>query len=177
MSAKKKRRISGGFCFCCFSCCCWWPSGSPSGRCFSGRRPSWCRITPPRQQEQHAEDIGDSDEEKLTQTQGGGAVSLTYTSQVSISLSSGQATLYFANPSKSNQDIVLQIVAQDVVLAQSGTISPGKQVETLELWEGVAAQLSPGGYNGRFVVLYYQPDTHEKTIVNTEIPVNITVEP
>lgn len=131
----------------------------------------------PRQQEQHAEDIGDSDEEKLTQTQGGGAVSLTYTSQVSISLSSGQATLYFANPSKSNQDIVLQIVAQDVVLAQSGTISPGKQVETLELWEGVAAQLSPGGYNGRFVVLYYQPDTHEKTIVNTEIPVNITVEP
>ena len=131
----------------------------------------------PRQQEQHAEDIGDSDEEKLTQTQGGGAVSLTYTTQVSISLSSGQATLYFANPSKSNQDIVLQIVAQDVVLAQSGTISPGKQVETLELWEGVAAQLSPGGYNGRFVVLYYQPDTHEKTIVNTEIPVNITVEP
>lgn len=38
-----------------------------------------------------------------------------------------------------------------------------------------AAQLTPGGYNGNFVVLYYQPDTHEKTIVNTEIPVNITV--
>ncbi len=130
----------------------------------------------PRQQEQHAEDIGDSGEEKLTQSKGGGAVSLTYTTQVTISLADGQASLYFANPSRSNQDIVLQIVVQDVVLAQSGTISPGKQVTTLDLLEGAADQLSAGGYNGEFVVLYYQPDTHEKTIVNTQIPVNITVQ-
>lgn len=131
----------------------------------------------PRQEEQYAEDLGDSGDEKLTQAEGGGAVSLTYTTQVDISLSAEQATLYFANPSKSNQDMVLQIVVQDVVIAQSGTISPGKQVEKLDLLEDAAAKLAPGGYNGEFVVLYYQPDTHEKTIVNTEIPVNITVEP
>lgn len=113
---------------------------------------------------------------KVTWSLTGGAVSLTYTTQVTISLAEGQASLYFANPSRPNQDIVLQIVVQDVVLAQSGTISPGKQVTTLELLEGAADQLSAGGYNGEFVVLYYQPDTHEKTIVNTQIPVNITVQ-
>ncbi len=129
----------------------------------------------PRKAEQHAHDIGDSGEQKLEQAQGGGAVSITYTTQVEVSLSAKQATVYFANPSKSNQDIVLQIVVQDVVIAQSGTISPGKQTEKLDLLEGAAEQLTPGGYNGNFVVLYYQPDTHEKTIVNTEIPVNITV--
>lgn len=62
------------------------------------------------------------------------------------------------------------------MIAQSGTILPGKQIEKLDLLEDAAAKLQPGGYNGEFVVLYYQPDTHEKTIVNTEIPVNITVE-
>ena len=52
-----------------------------------------------------------------------------------------------------------------------------KQIEKLDLLEETAAKLQTGGYNGQFVVLYYQPDTREKTIVNTEIPVNITVEP
>lgn len=130
----------------------------------------------PRQQEAHAEEIGGADEEKLPQAQGGGAVSLSYTTDVRISLLKQQATLYFANPSKSNQDMVLQIVVQDTVLAQSGTIAPGRQVKELDLLKDAAQKLSPGGYEGKFAVFYYQPDTHEKTIVNTEIPVQITVE-
>ena len=73
--------------------------------------------------------------------------------------------------------MVLQLVVQDVVIAQSGTISPGKRVEKLDLLPDAAQRLSPGGYEGKFLVLFYQPDTHEKTIVNTEIPVQITVEP
>ena len=129
----------------------------------------------PRQVEENAEPIGDSGDEKLSQPEGGGAVSLTYAREVGISLAKKRATLMFANPTKSNQDIVLQIVIQDVVVAQSGTISPGKQVSRLRLLDGAAARLAPGGYDGMFKVLYYQPDTHEKTIVNTEIPVNITV--
>lgn len=35
--------------------------------------------------------------------------------------------------------------------------------------------LSAGGYEGKFAVLYYDPDTGEKAVVNTEIPVTITV--
>ena len=63
-----------------------------------------------------------------------------------------------------------------MILAQSGKLSPGKQLDTLELLEGAASRLQPGGYNGQFVVLFYQPDTGEKTIVNTEIPVDVTVQ-
>ena len=74
----------------------------------------------PRQEEQYVKDIGDSGDEKLPQAEGGGAVSLTYTTKVTVDLSDRMASLYFANPSKSNQDIVLQIIVQDVVSSWTG---------------------------------------------------------
>lgn len=129
----------------------------------------------PVNEEKYAEDIGDDGDKKLDQAEGGGAVSLTYSTDVDISLDKKLATLFFANPSKSNQDMVLQIVVHDTVVAQSGTISPGKQIGKMDLLSSGARKLQAGGYDGKFVVLYYQPDTHEKTIVNTDIPVKITV--
>lgn len=129
----------------------------------------------PVNEEKYAEDIGDDGDKKLDQAEGGGAVSLTYSTDVDISLDKKLATLFFANPSKSNQDMVLQIVVHDVVVAQSGTISPGKQIGKMDLLRSGARKLQAGGYDGKFVVLYYQPDTHEKTIVNTDIPIKITV--
>lgn len=129
----------------------------------------------PQQTESNAEKIGDEKDEKLEQPQGGGAVSLTYSRDVNISLSGNTASLLFGNPTKSNQDMVLQLIVQDTVLLQSGLLTPGNQVRTLDLFEDVNQQLSPGGYEGKFVVLYYQPDSGEKAIVTTEIPVNIIV--
>ena len=35
--------------------------------------------------------------------------------------------------------------------------------------------LSPGGYEGKFIVLYYDPDSGEKAMVNTEIPITVNV--
>lgn len=130
----------------------------------------------PRREDKYAQSLDDQGDEKLEQVQGGGAVSLAYSTKVTVTLDDGMASVYFANPSKSNQDMVLQLVVQDVILAQSGRLSPGKQLDTLELLEGAASRLQPGGYNGQFVVLFYQPDTGEKTIVNTEIPVDVTVQ-
>ena len=130
----------------------------------------------PRQEDKYAQSLNDQGDEKLAQAEGGGAVSLTYSTQVTVTLADGKASVYFANPSKSNQDIVLQLVVQDVILAQSGKLSPGKQLDTLELLENAASRLQPAGYQGQFVVLFYQPDTGEKTIVNTEIPVDVTVQ-
>ena len=130
----------------------------------------------PRQEDKYAQSLGDQDDEKLDQAQGGGAVSLTYNTQVTVDLAGNKASIYFANPTKSNQDIVLQLTVQDVILAQSGKLSPGKQLDTLELLDGAADRLQSGGYEGRFVVLFYQPDTGERTIVNTEIPVDVTVQ-
>ena len=71
--------------------------------------------------------------------------------------------------------MVLQIAVQNTVILQSGTLKPGNQVKLLTLLEGMEAQLSPGGYEGKFVVLYYDPDTGEKSMVNTEIPITIHV--
>ena len=93
--------------------------------------------------------------------------------EVEINLSENKAKLLFANPSKSNQDMMLQIVIQDEVILQSGIISPGYQVKSLDLFDDV--QLSEGNYEGKFVVYYYQKDTGEKAMLNTEIPLLISV--
>lgn len=129
----------------------------------------------PQEEEQHAETIPNDDGEKMEQPDGGGSVSLSYSREVIIALGEETAKLYFANPGKSNQDIVLQLVVQDQVILQSGTLKPGNQVTSLELLNGAAKMLSEGGYEGKFVVLYYHPETGEKAVVNTEIPVSITV--
>lgn len=129
----------------------------------------------PHQTEENAEPFDDnSNGEKLQQPQGGGAVSLTYTKEVTVDLSENTATLMFANPYKSNQDMMLQIVIQDTVIVQSGILNPGYKVTKLKLLDN--AKLSPGTYEGKFVVLYYQKDGGEKAMLNTEIPLTVTVE-
>ena len=128
----------------------------------------------PQDSEENAEKIeDDSDSEKLEQPEGGGAVSLTYSKEVTIDLSENKAKLLFGNPSKSNQDMLIQIVIQDTVILQSGILSPGYRVTRLDLFDNV--KLSEGKYNGKFVIYYYQKDTGEKAMLNTEIPLTITV--
>ena len=129
----------------------------------------------PQQQEQNAETIPDDSCEKMEKPEGGGSVSLTYSNKITIDLSDKAASLYFANPGKSNQDMVLQIVIQDTIILQSGTLAPGHQVKLLNLLEGAETMLQPGGYEGKFIVLYYDQESGEKAMVNTEIPVSITV--
>jgi len=125
--------------------------------------------------EQHAQPIpGDQGEQTQAQP-GSGSVSLTYSNEVVIDLNSGLAELLFANPGRSNQDMVLQIVIQGTVILQSGRITPGNQVTQLELSADAAQLLSSGGYEGSFLVFYYDPVSGEKAIVNTEIPISVTV--
>ena len=129
----------------------------------------------PQETEQHAETIPDDSGEKMEKPEGGGSVSLTYSNKVTVDLSDKMASVYFANPGKSNQDMVIQISIQDTVILQSGTLKPGNQVKLLNLLEGADEMLQPGGYEGKFVVLYYDQDSGEKALVNTEIPVTINV--
>lgn len=127
----------------------------------------------PQQTEANAEMIDEDEEEKLPQQQGGGAVNLTYSKDVLIDLSENRAKLFFANPKKSNQDMLIQIVIQDNVVVQSGLIWPGYQVTILDLLNNVS--LSSGKYEGKYVVYYYQKDTGEKAMLNTEIPLMVEV--
>lgn len=106
---------------------------------------------------------------------GSGRVSLTYFNQVNIRLAKQTAQLLFANPGRSNQDMVLQLVIQDRVILQSGRITPGNQVEKLDVAPEAAAMLMPGGYEGVFLIHFYDPASGDKAIVTTEIPVSVTV--
>ena len=136
------------------------------------------KLTPdyaPQETEINAQPIEGDDGTKLEQPEGGGAVSLTYSKNVTVSLSNKTAGLLFGNPAKSNQDMVVQLVIQDTVIIQSGTLKPGNQVTKLNLLNGAEKELSAGTYDGKFNILFYDQDTGEKAIVNTEIPVTVTV--
>ena len=129
----------------------------------------------PQNKEENAETIPDDTSDKMENPEGGGAVSLTYSNEVTIDISDKAAALYFANPGKSNQDMVIQIAIRDTVILQSGTLSPGNQVKLLNLLEAAEEMLQPGGYEGKFIVLYYDQTSGEKSMVNTEIPITINV--
>ena len=130
----------------------------------------------PKETELNAEEIpGDSDV-KLEVEDGGGAIGVEYREKVTIDLSQKEAQFMFANPGKSTQDIVLQIVVQDRVLAQSGRIKPGNRLRKLSLLEDAERMLTIGGYEGKFVVLSYDSVSGEKAMVNTEMHVTILVQ-
>lgn len=131
--------------------------------------------------EENAKDMeGEQNTDKMEAEEGGGAVTISYEKEVAVSLSAQTASLKFQNPTRSINDMVLQlaIVSADgteTVIAQSGTIHPGKELNELDLIKD-AAVLSAGTYTGEFIILYYDPDTGEKAMVNTKITgIEITV--
>ena len=104
---------------------------------------------------------------------GSGNVSLTYSNEVKIRLSDKKAQLLFANPGRSNQDMVLQVIVQGQVIAQSKLIPPGNELNVLTLRDDI--ELSPGGYDGKYTVLYYY-ENGEKAMVQTDIPLIVKVQ-
>ncbi len=129
----------------------------------------------PRQVEQHAQRYGE-ETSKLEQTDGGGAVTLEYTTDVNINLSEKKVNFSVANPYQSNQSMLVQIKIKDEVIAESGTLQPGYKLSELDITEQKAKMLSEGVYDGQILIWYYQPDTGERAVVNTAIPVSINVQ-
>ncbi len=128
----------------------------------------------PQEIEPNAQPTPDAGEntEKLEQEQGGGSVSLQYTKEVTVDLSDNMVYLSFANPPESNQDMVLQVVIQGKVIAESKLLPPGNSLSQLPLKD---ANLSPGGYNGNFTAAYYY-ENGERAIVQTNIPLVVKVQ-
>jgi len=142
------------------------------------RKPDDSGLTPdyaPPETESNAESMpGGGD--KLESPEGGGAVSMSYTKNVTIDISEGKAVLNFGNPGESTQDMLVQIVIQDTILVQSGRLTPGHKVSQLNLLEGAAKKLQAGGYEGKLVILFYDQESGEKAMLNAEIPVTINVQ-
>ena len=131
---------------------------------------------PPAQEEGASDIEGEQSGNKLTPgAGGGGAAGLTYEDKASINLTTKKVTLRFENPSRSYNNIVLQMVLQDTLIFQSGLLTPGKKLTEIALADGIAERLQDGGYQAKFVVSFYDPDTNEKAIVNTELPITVDV--
>lgn len=131
----------------------------------------------PQEVELNATPIEGDDKTKLEHSEGGGAVSLQFRDAVTIDLSDNKMYLSFANPGRSTQDMLLQVTIQDEIIAQSGRLLPGYEVAELELLTGAGRMLQEGIYDGLFVITYYDPETNERAMVNTDSPVKITVQP
>lgn len=123
--------------------------------------------------DEHLTPTDDGDDEKMPQAEGGGAVNITYSNEVTISLADATATVQITNPTRSNQSMLIQLMIQDVKIGQSGTIPPGNQLTVIPLNETV--KLKPGNYDGMFHLLFFDTETNEQASLETNIPVNITV--
>ncbi|MBR5572470.1 MAG: hypothetical protein IKV99_07515 [Oscillospiraceae bacterium] len=98
--------------------------------------------------------IDDTTEEKMKAPNGGSGLSLEYAKEVSIDLSSANATLYFKNSGKSLQNAVVALVIQDTVILQSDLLPPGSTLTTIPLpTDGVPLQ--SGTYSGVFIVQFF----------------------
>ena len=129
----------------------------------------------PMNTDSNATDIEGDTSDKLDAPEGGGAVGLTYADVVNVDLSDKTITLMFQNPGRSLNNMVLQIVVQDTLLAQSELLVPGKRLPQLPLKEEALARLSEGGYKGKFVISFYNPETGEKAMVDSEVEITVNV--
>ena len=128
----------------------------------------------------------EDNQQKFEVSENGGAVALNYSDKVEYGLSDQTVTLFFANPGSSTQAVVLQIIVyggvnvdtgkpEEYLLAESGILRPGYYVERLDADLESNVSLASGVYSGVMRVLFYNEDTGERAVVNTEIPVNISV--
>lgn len=124
-----------------------------------------------------AEEIPDDDGTPVEQD--GGAVSLVYSLDAQLNLSTGKIEIYFQNPGTSNHDVVLQMYVvsggSETLIAESGRIAAGKGLYELSMNEK-SAVLSEGLYDAKLKVIFYNPSTGEKALVESDITdVTLTV--
>jgi len=102
----------------------------------------------------------------------GGMASFTCEAQLTVQLSAERVDLMFANPSRSQQNMVIEVCVDEQVIAQSGRIEPGYRVTSLPLL--AREQLTVGIYQATVRIYFYQPQTGAQ-MVDTSVPVMLTV--
>jgi hypothetical protein len=110
---------------------------------------------------------------------GGGAVTMIYTLEATVDLSSGDVGIYLRNPKASNHDVAIKMYIlsgdKEYCVASSGLIKAGNGLYKLTLSED-APVLKEGVYSGYYKIIYYNPQTGERALVEADIKdVNITV--
>lgn len=121
--------------------------------------------------------IKEQDKGDKMPTNTGGAVSLSYSNVVLINSKEEKIKMYFKNPSKSRESIILELIItqndKEYLIAKSDLLPPGYALYNMDL--DTTLELAKGGYNGKFRITYYNEETGAKEIINTEIEVSIEV--
>lgn len=130
---------------------------------------------PVEQDEKADKIIGETDTSKMEKEEGGGSVTVICKDEAVISLGSGKISMFYQNPSRSNSAVVVQLLIGETVIAQSGSIRPGYELEEMEFLNNI--ELSVGGYNGSMKIFYYDEETNEKSIVESVVEAEIFVVP
>lgn len=120
---------------------------------------------PPQETDVNQSPMQDDPGGTLETSSGGAGVNLTYQSVAIADLSDGRVSLYYANPAKSTQDMVISLVVNGNIVCRSQRITPGNQITSLPLEEDIKDLLAVGGYNAEYIVGCYDPATGEKAVV------------
>ena len=120
------------------------------------------------------------DTEKVESENGGGSLSMIYTLEAKMSLSTGDIGIYFINPNASNHDVVVELVVisgeNEYLIAKSGRIPAGKGITKLT-FESKEITLQEGKYSAVYRLACYDPKTGDRALVMPEITdVVLTVE-
>lgn len=115
------------------------------------------------------------EERKMDVSPGGGGAIILCDTAITAHLDSGKVDMFYQNPAASASAVVLQLWIGDTLIAQSGSIYPGYQLEDMYLLDKSLLQV--GGYYGIVKVAFYDPESGEKALIDTDIEVSITAEP
>jgi hypothetical protein len=107
---------------------------------------------------------------------GSGTVSMSFTKYVTVDISEKKAYLSFANPSESTQDMQVQLVLDEKVLAQNDKLTPGSKISQMTLIEGVEKDLEAGRYEGKLAISFLNRDSGKRSVLNATIEVTIRVQ-
>lgn len=126
-----------------------------------------------------AEKLEGDDSEKPDVKPGGGSLSLVYTLEASVNVSSGDIQIRFENPNESTHNVALDMYlvseGKEYLVAQSDLLEAGYGLKHLKLLEN-APELSEGIYAGLYRLHCYDPITGEELVLTPEITgVNVTV--
>lgn len=114
----------------------------------------------------------EDDTSEKTPINGGGSVSLIYTKKAELNLTAETAKIYYKNPNSSSHDTVIELyIVSDgntYFLGRSGRIPAGYTIQELSLAER-EVELKAGQYEGLFKISFYNPETGEKAILDTNI--------
>lgn len=104
--------------------------------------------------------------------EGGGSVSMIYTLSAKYDTQTGDIGIYFRNPSDSNHDVVVELYAVSgetkAKIATSGRVEAGYGISNLK-FDAPMVQLAPGSYAAEYRLLFYNPATGEKALVESVI--------